>query len=235
MPSEIFNIFGSENSTDLDVLVFLNELPSLEVCKKLCENFDELIESRYEYNKKVNSNLAIVKDGIITMVFKGSDGEVNNSLFTTYNYHAQIHPIQINRVIPWSEELTKLKVSRFLRIVLTFLSRTQYRNMVKSALKTGRPSERLLVLDSILLETISDFKKNNLDNIEIYKTIAFQIGQTLGYMMGQELYTKDAIGKRFPQLDPYLKREQCEVYDLDKMLNILVCKIQTKYDVDNEL
>ena len=38
------------------------------------------------------------------------------------------------------------------------------------------------------------------------KTIAFQAGQTLGFIDGKELYTKGALSSAYPVLEPYLYR-----------------------------
>ena len=39
------------------------------------------------------------------------------------------------------------------------------------------------------------------------KTYAFQIGQTLALMNGKEYYTKKDIGIEYPELKPFLQRE----------------------------
>ena len=66
-------IHGSENSTDLDVIYVVDELPSLQECKTFCSDKDE------------NRNLITVENGIVTSVYKGTPDEVNNSLLRTYN------------------------------------------------------------------------------------------------------------------------------------------------------
>lgn len=222
---EKFNIFGSETSLDLDVMVFVDRIPDKETAKMLCIEYDAEIESSYDYDKKVNTNLAVVDDGVIVEVFKGFPEECNNSLMRTYELHEQVYPLMVERPIPWTKEMTDLKISRFLRIVLTFLSRTQHRVDVKRALKSKDDAIRLDVLRSIDLEFIYEFNKKGLDTIEIYKGLAFQIGQTLGLLDGVELYSKTEISRVYPMLEPYLLRQVSDPSHLQYMLRQLLIRL----------
>ena len=51
-----------------------------------------------------------------------------------------------------------------------------------------------------------DFGKNGLP-ADIYKSIAFQLGQVLALIEGIELYTKEDICSYYPPLAPALRRE----------------------------
>ena len=65
--------------------------------------------------------------------------------------------------------------------------------------------------------------------MEIFKTMAFQIGQTLSlFTDGEELYTKNEILSKYPLLRQYLNRCAVSTSDLRAMLYRLI------YVVDNE-
>lgn len=75
-------IHGSEDSTDVDVVYVVDEIPSLSEAKAFCSPDD----------KKENRNLIVVKDGIVTDCYKGTVDEINNSLLNTYYKHEQTDP-----------------------------------------------------------------------------------------------------------------------------------------------
>lgn len=209
----IYNIFGSEDSQDVDVMVYMQQLPpTIEQSKKLCKFYDEEIKKELGTDKEVNSNLAIVRDGIITACFKGICVETNNSVFHTYKYHEQKNRCMVKSKIPITNEWIYQKTARAMRIILTFLSRTQYRSEVKAALK-GSTRQKLATLLSIDLSTIEDFGKNNNSKEDVLKNIAFQLGQAMGLMhhysttSSVELYTKKEIGDFYSELKPFLNRE----------------------------
>ena len=59
-----FQIFGSENSTDYDVMVFVDEILDVESSHILCKEYDTKLAETLN-DKPLNSNLAVVKDGLI--------------------------------------------------------------------------------------------------------------------------------------------------------------------------
>lgn len=203
----IFNIFGSCSSVDYDVMVFIDNIPSIQESKKLCLNFEEDL-SPILSDKKLNINLARIKDGVIIEVFKGTPDECNNSIFNTYSLHKQFYPLQINKLLPRNIEL---KTARAIRIILSFMSRSEYRVIVKEALRNDT-IKRLQVLEQIDLKEIVDLGKNNQGLIEFYKHVAFQIGQCLGLIQGIELYSKEDIIYYYPELEPYIQRK---IYDVN--------------------
>lgn len=197
-----YNIFGSETSQDYDIMVYVDEIPSIQQCKELCSKLEAELEAELP-EKKRNVNLAVIEDGVIAKVFKGTADECNNSVFATYDLHSQRHPLPITR------KLTRdvpLKLARGLRIMLSFLSRTEHRELVKKALR-GSTTDKLAALESISFAEITDLGKNNQDVVEFYKQAAFQIGQCLGLLHGFELYSKTEIAQFFPSLGVYLLRE----------------------------
>jgi hypothetical protein len=195
----VYYIFGSKSSLDLDVLVLIDQMPSLEDAKKLCNTFNNSLQNIS--SKKVNSNLGIVQDGQLLSVFKGTVDEVNNSIFDTYHLHNQTHPLLITSRIPRDKEA---KVLRSMRGILSFLSRTQYREAVKNSLKNDL-LHKVRTLQGIDLSKPLDLTKYPLT--DIYKTISFQMGQCQALLEGVELYTKESIADHYPKLKLFLFRD----------------------------
>jgi len=224
----IYNIFGSETSQDYDVMVYVSFIPPIQQCKELCARFENKL--KYELpEKKLNVNLAVVVNGKIVYVFKGTPDECNNAIFATYHFHQQKHPLQITTVM---DRNVPLKLARGLRIMLSFLSRTEHRPLVKAALK-GTTEDKLLALESIDFAGISDLGKNNQDVVEFYKHAAFQIGQCLGLLEGVELYAKKDIKTRYVQLCSYLDRVPQEGSDLNTYKSRLIETIRSTCDLDS--
>ncbi len=197
-------IFGSEDSTDIDVFVIVdyiqnNAFYGIERCKK----YDIEIAKFLKTDIKVNSNLVIIKDGIVTKVLKGTCCEANNSILDTYHLHKQYIPNPITKRV---ERDISLKISRTIRVLLSFISKTQYRADVKAALNNHDMNFKINVLENIDISTISDLGGKNIDMVDFMKTYAFQLGQTLALMNGKELYTKTDIGIEYPELKPFLQR-----------------------------
>lgn len=201
--SMVFNVFGSPSSLDLDVIVFLDKLPPLEECKKLALQMNKEIESLFIDNKKANTNFAVIQDGVIVKVFKGTPDEVNNSILMTYDHHKQQHPCQVNRLLPRDFHQKILRASR---IILSFYSRTDHRQEVKWALG-GDLIEKIECLRGIDFSKEVDFGKNGSQE-DVLKNIAFQLGQVIGLSQGKEYYSKEDIASGIPELAPLLRREK---------------------------
>jgi hypothetical protein len=206
-----FQIFGSATSLDCDVMVFVDEIPIKEhIATCLCKEYDKFLQLQYpEYfqGKEMNSNLAILEDGIISEVFKGTEDECNNSLFYTYMNFKQPFQKQILSLIDRDSEL---KLLRGLRIILSFLSRTKFRTDVKKALK-GDAYEKIKVLKSIdlTLLKLEDLGKRRVTWEDYLKTLAFQLAQVLALLEEKgkvELYTKEDIIVQYPRLKPHIER-----------------------------
>lgn len=228
----LFNIFGSEDSVDYDVMIQVPEIPSISDSKSLCLSQDDHLKNILGSEKKINSNLAVIENGIIVKVFKGVPMECNNSIFRTYKYHRQYFPLFIERTF-WDPSYPALKSARALRILLSFLSRTEHRTIVKEALR-GNAMDKITTLRRINISDIKDFGKNNQDKLEINKTIAFQLGQTIAILDGTEIYTKTDIGDLFPKLLIPLKRKDTTDNVLDVYKDILLDKIMVRFTNLNE-
>ena len=106
-------IHGSGDSTDTDVVYVVDALPDKAECKRFCS------ESPVE-----NRNLITIKDDVVSEVYKGTADEVNNALLATYSLHEQSYPLLVTRAV---ERIVPLKYVRGIRIILSHLTRSQYR------------------------------------------------------------------------------------------------------------
>lgn len=220
--NRIFQIFGSKGSEDYDVMVFVDRIPNVEESKKLCHKYDKelymFFVDRGMPIKKVNCNLAILKNGYVHKVHKGTVDEVNNSLLATYHLHMQFHPLQINGLL---ERDIDIKMIRCARNVLMMLSRTEHRFEVKSALK-GNFIEKIKLLGKIDLSEITDLGNKNINWEDFLKGIAFQLGQTIALIGGEEVFTKEDIALKYPDLKTFLDRKDKNLYTLNKYKDMFV-------------
>ena len=201
-------IHGSEDSTDTDIFIILDEPRTDAECKALVKDL--------HYPEHYDINFITIKDGNVEWVWHGTPDEANNSILKTFNNHKQIIPCPVVSLV---ERSHSIKILRCIRSILSYLSRTEYRQVVKSALKNPNIKSKIDTLISIKISSISDFGKNR-PTLEVYKTIAFQIGQTLRDDV-EFSYTKKDISKRYPMLYSYLYRIPEDAFYLDIMLDRL--------------
>lgn len=197
--------FGSGDSVDADIAYIVDELPDLQMCKKLSQRKLHPLESVITDGRKPNRNFAVIDfdNRCIRDVYVGLPDELNNAIIRTYHLHKQITPLVLKMV----ERDAFLKAIRAIRVVLTFNTRTKYRSVVKKALKSGL-FERVEALK--LLDFTPPFNKKKVEDIEIAKRVAFQLGQSIALFYGKELYTKAEIADEFPDLKPCLYREKVD-------------------------
>ncbi|MCD0471520.1 hypothetical protein [Flavobacterium sp. JAS] len=218
MKSPIYQIFGSENSLDVDLVFFVEEMPETILEKLIISKELSASIKSFFPEKEINANLAVCKNDHLVEVYKGTTDELNNALFYTYHFHEQKFENQITKLLVRDIDL---KFLRCTRMILSFVSKTEYRVLVKKALK-GNLDEKIQALETIDLNTITSFGKGNAKE-DILKSIAFQLGQTIALSEGKELYTKNQIAASFPDLRKYLSREEnVDLNDLQKWLSIFV-------------
>jgi hypothetical protein len=199
----MFQIFGSQSSRDYDLLVFVDQLGTIVENKAVVKSWEEQLRIQFA-DKPLNVNLGILEGGRLIKVFKGTVDEVNNSLLDTYGFHQQSYPQQIKIRVARDIDL---KILRGLRIMLSMLSRTQYRSEVKKALQ-GDLTVKYQTLQGIDLSTITDLGSGkNMSFPDYYKTMSFQLGQMLGLLSGIEFYTKEHIAQVYPDLQGMLTRQ----------------------------
>ena len=175
----------------------------------------------------MNINLAVLRDGILTWVLKGIADETNNSVFRTYHFHEQRHPLEIQRLVPRDVEK---KILRATRAILSQLTKSERRHNVKNALKANQLYLRLDALKPICFEQLN-FKQSEKDLTEIVKLIAFQLGQTIALVKDHtELYTKTQVAEYDPRLRPYLMREiGCNLEMLTRIKNEYVVMVEQMF------
>jgi hypothetical protein len=198
----IFQVFGSASSLDLDVLVFVETLPELELSKSIALKLAPIVRSYFVDVKPANINFGVIRDGVIVETLKGSPDETNNAVLATYHLHHQPYPLKIERPVPRN---LGAKYDRTMRIILSLYSRTQHRPAIKQALR-GDFSGRCELLKRLNLSLPVDFGKH-LTSADVYKSIAFQLGQALALTAGVELYTKEDLIAYFPAFSAALRRE----------------------------
>lgn len=231
MKPPIYQIFGSENSLDLDLVFFIEEMPETILEKlSLSKKLSESIKSFYP-EKQINANLAVQKNGHLIEVYKGTTDELNNALFYTYQNHSQKFDNQITKLLVRDVDL---KFLRSTRMILSFLSKTKYRPLIKNALK-GDLDEKIQALEKIDLKDIGSFGKN-INDLNSIKSITFQLGQAISLHDGKELYTKNEIAREFPDLRKYLLREEnTDFENLQKwLLNFIVILKNRSFQMKNK-
>jgi hypothetical protein len=220
----IFQTFGSEDSQDIDLVFFLDIMPnSIADCAAKCALLGEEYKALFNSEKKVNSNLVLIKNGVLLDAFKGNTDELNNALFLTYHLHTQYYPNQIQRLLLRDLDLKFLRASRS---IISLLTKTPQRAIMKEALRGGI-SLKMNTLETIDLCTV-DWSSSKMDSVDVKKMLAFQIGQTLALFCGKEVYTKRDIGLIFPILNPYLNRElNTDFKDLQDYLTQFIAALKT--------
>lgn len=186
-------IHGSADSTDVDVMYIFNEIPAREDATRFCS--DNSIE---------NKNIAVVRDGVVVWVYKGTVDEVNNALLRTIPLHDNPECIITS---PLERDILA-KTIRVMRGSLTQCSRTEYRTTVKEATTSYSWKKRMQAFRHIHFWDIEDFGKQ--DRVETLKFFAFQWGQLAGLALGKELYTKAEVAEMFPSVRKFLYREPSE-------------------------
>lgn len=222
---EQYTIFGSDDSSDVDVMFYLSELPEMQVCRRIATEAESLITS----DKEIDVNLCCVRDGLVVDCLKGTIDEVNNMIYYTKNLHNQKYESPIFKLYDRNVEK---KTARALRGILSFISRTKYRDIVKPALR-GSAKDKIEALKKINLEVITDLGKDKLVIQDFYKLFVFQIGQTIPLIINhKELYTKKDIVHEFPMLEPYLYRMLDVFPDMDMYKTYFLDTIVKNLDVE---
>jgi len=212
-------IHGSEDSIDIDTHYVFDKLPDFKYCQEFCSNKEE------------NRNIIVINEGVVIECFKGTIDEINNGLYYTYNLHKQEYPLLITRTLPRD---ILLKDVRVLRGILSYLSRTEYRTIIKEALRSGW-NRKIEVVKSIDWDMVCEFNKNY-NKEDVYKVYAFQLGQSLGLHEGYEFYTKKDISNKYPKLEKYLYREKnIDFRDLLKYINIFIDVVDKYKTIENGL
>lgn len=226
-----YQIFGSKDSQDIDIMVFVDELKSIDENHTLIKELN--VYFSHIYTKEINCNIAVLENGMIKEVFKGTEDECNNSLYYTYSNHEQKYPNVITQLYDRSRgsHYHHVKLIRVARFILSFFSREpELREFIKPALR-GDLLLRLEVLKKIDFTKYTTFPGKKEDLADIYKVLAFQFAQSLGLSANKEIFTKSDAVKAFYPLTEMIRRK-CITHESLEILNrcldlfIELCKIE---------
>jgi hypothetical protein len=208
-----YYFFGSADSQDIDVMVDHPEATGTPADKDLVT----AIKAAYPEIGDWNINIIRIQDGIVTKSIpsKGSPDSVNNSLFHTYELHTQqqTYPFPLNKKVERNLPLATVKC---VRAVLTLFKNAVddrvYKEKVRPVLRSGNWEERIDLLSELVY--FQPFCADEKDSINLFKSIAFYLGQTIALFDGTEIYDKTALKTHFPELAPVINREPSVVGDL---------------------
>ena len=223
-------VHGSEDSLDLDVYYWVDEMPeTIQECKEWCAQKEGENANLFTVRMKHIMGQTV---SFVDKVYKGTPDEVNNSLIHTYHLHPQTDDLPEG--LRYTSRDCILKYIRSVRIILSHLSRSKYRDWVKNALDYGNWDKRLETLRDIPIGSI-DFStlNKNMSAEDIKKVMAFQIGQSLGLMDGNEYYTKSRIAEAYPILKQFLYRDpDSNTNELNAMVNYFVKRLREVVNED---
>lgn len=213
-----YQFFGSEDSADVDVVFFVEKMPdTIRACSELVQQFANEIIHKKALIRPLNGNLAVCNEGALVQVFKGTTDELNNSLFYTYDLHAQDFENAVSRLLKRDIDL---KFLRSARMILAWFTRSNQRLLIKEALREDIDFKYNVLTQWNFPERLT----TNPPGKDVLKSIAFQIGQTLALDEGKELYTKKEISAYFPGLSPFLKRE--DVVDFSELNRLFLLYLE---------
>lgn len=208
----VFNVHGSEDSIDVDVMVAVDERwmqphkPHALVaeCKRLTGPVASALG--LPAHADVNVNLCVARDGVLVWVAKGDASESNNGLLRTYGLHRQLHPPLATRAQP---RLVNAKLHRGLRSLLGCFTRTQHRALLKAALRSnGTWRTRLDALHALCVADALRWEQPMMgDACDELKRAAFQAVQMVYLLQQREVFTKAEVVALEPALQPFMYRQ----------------------------
>ncbi|GEM_PF-3304044 len=210
--------YGSANSTDIDVIISLTsaDMPNTQeerkrFVKKLTKPF----------NVDWNATLAVFENGTMkdTIYTKAWIDSLNNALFFTYRNHKQFWE---NPVIKKLKRNKTLAIYKAVRTVLSMLTRTSMRSEIKPILKGIHPFDlKLKKLAQIDFTQFSEFNQTNGNDQDIWKILAFYIGQNFALIdSNAEIYTKQDLVDFSPFLSPFIHRNEIKALDKKRLTQL---------------
>lgn len=217
-----YYFYGSSDSLDTDVIIEIPKdiMPFSQEERKI---YVKNLEKQYGLSDW-NINLIVVENGYVidTIYPKTWIDSTNNSLYTTYNNHLykQKYDLCIKGLM---KRNLLLAIYKTVRTVLTMLTRTEYRTEIKPYIKGIHPFElKLKALSIIDFTKIEQFNQDNTKDIDVWKIIAFYIGQNISLIRDNiEIYTKKDLINNHPLLFNFIQRQ--ELNNTDKyVLNVYI-------------
>lgn len=215
-----FNVHGSHDSLDVDVVVAVDEhwaqptiKPHMLVaeCTRLAGPVADALGVPVAL---VNCNLVVVRDGVIAWVAKGDNTETNNALLCTYALHVQRWPPFATRAL---QRNVNAKLHRGVRSALGAFTRTNHRAAVKAALRSAVVfGERVRVLSELDVAHVQ--WEASVVPAEELKRAAFQTAQMWHLLHRDvELFTKAAVADASPALAVFMRREPASPQDMAQL------------------
>jgi hypothetical protein len=181
---------GSTDSLDVDRYYLFPKMPS----EKECHMFVAGVE---DDRNPIAMNEEL---GVVTNCFKGFPDECNNEMVRTYPLHKQDFPLPVKRLVT---RLTPVKLLGAIRKLLGLFHRAvEYTDIIHATLKQPFFAKRVELFKEI------DYVKCTGLDIKRYKTAAAQMSQTICLLQGEEVFTKAECTAKFPDLKPFLYREE---------------------------
>ena len=206
-----FYFYGSADSIDCDVIIAIlrSEMPVIQEDRK-----EWLKSLEQKYALKWNTVLAVIEGGYIvdTIYPKTWTDSLNNALWNTYSLHYQVFPNPISGKLKRNRLLAIYKA---VRTVMSVLTRTHLRTTIRPVVNGVHPFEqKIAALEKVFLPELTDFGQRNMKNEDIWKTIAFYIGQNLSLILDEiEIYTKADLVLHHPSLRKFIYRESLDEND----------------------
>lgn len=205
-------LYGSSDGADHDVALIAQRPFGTKEAQLLTPLVEKLLRQQHGQvfgadNKQLNINFCVVSGGNVSWCYKGTPDELNNSILIMYGEHgtAQLHP---NFITSRMERNVILKILRCLRVLICSVSRSNVRHLIEPVLKNVAFSGRLAAISQLKFEDIKIILRSR-DTLEnIWKGIAFQMGQTLALVEGDEIFGKRRCAERFPVLESFLYRKE---------------------------
>lgn len=202
-----YYFYGSHDSLDEDVIISIPQslMPDHQEDRKRL-----MYAMKHDYALPFNATLAVIEDGVIvdTIYPKAWVDSLNNALFSTYDNHKE-KQVFANPIHGMVKRNKLLAMYRCVRTVLSMLSRSHYRSIVKPILKGCHHFDlKIAALKQLDFRTIDQFNQRNAADVDIWKTIAFYLGQNIALITdGDEFYTKAEVAERFPELKNFIYRK----------------------------
>lgn len=141
---------------------------------------------------------------------RGSPDAVHNSLFYTYHHHAQHYALPLCQPV---KRHKLLAVQGCVRNLLAVLATTNYKQFYKASispvLKEGNWEKELQLLGQ--LDYGNPFFDDQVRNLGLCKSLAFDLGQTISLIRGKEFYTKAEVIAEHPEFKEIISRQPADV------------------------
>lgn len=199
----IYNIYGSQDSTDTDVVFYVDKLSAIREDRKRLVSI-----IKKDFKPDWNITLAIVKDGIITDCIypKASPESLNNAIFNTYDLHEQDHPCKVLRYV---ERNTVLAIYKTIRLLCTYLTRTEYRTFIRPTVHWSFSIDlKVNKLLNIKFNELVEFNQPNMVAVDIWKTWCFYVVQNKALLNGLQIYTKADAFRYEPRSYNFIYRKE---------------------------